>query len=205
MIYKFFESIRLCNGQFGNLPLHEERMARTLQFCGEESVYPDLNLYLDGFDVPQKGLYKCRISYSPGIAPPEFLPYQLKPIKSLRLVEAADCSYAHKFADRSCINKLLEQRQDCDDILITRNGFLSDTSYCNIILRDKQGKWITPSTPLLPGTQRQSILMQGLAEEREVHIADLKEYNLFKLVNAMITWEEAPQIPIRNIINSHIG
>jgi 4-amino-4-deoxychorismate lyase len=205
MNYLFFESIRLFNGRFENLSLHEERMARALKFFDGRTSKPDLKHHLSGFDIPQKGLYKCRLSYAPGLAPPEFVPYNRKRISSLRLVESSGCSYPHKFTDRSCIEQLMEQRLDCDDILITRNGFLSDTSYCNIFLKNRQGVWITPSTPLLPGIQRQSILMHDIAEAKTIHVDELRSYISFKLVNAMIPWEDSEEIPAGNIIGHRIG
>jgi 4-amino-4-deoxychorismate lyase len=200
MTYPFFESIRLQDGQFENLALHEERMGNTIRlFYGRASV-PDLKTYFESFGVPQTGLYKCRLFYGPGLAPPEFVPYIRKLVSSLKLVESAGCSYPYKFADRACIELLLNQRAGCDDILITRNGFLTDTSYCNIILKNRRGAWFTPAIPLFEGVRRMTLIREQLIEPFPIHAGDLNNYVSFKLVNAMINWEEAQEVAVENII-----
>lgn len=54
-------------------------------------------------------------------------------IRSLRLVAADDeLDYHLKYADRSALARLLQRRDDCDEILIVRDGAITDTSYSNV-------------------------------------------------------------------------
>ena len=57
--------------------------------------------------------------------------YCMRAISSLRLVTCDDIDYAYKSADRS----RLGLRGNADEIIIVRNGLLTDTSYSNIALQ----------------------------------------------------------------------
>jgi len=83
----------------------------------------------------RKGLVKCRIVYSNDIQEITYTPYQPKSIKSLKLVEDNTIDYHCKYLDRNHINELYTQRGNCDDIIIVKNGMLTDSSYSNIALR----------------------------------------------------------------------
>ena len=108
----------------------------------------------------------------------------------------ADISYEHKYLDRTALETLLADAKGCDEILITREGLLKDTSIANIALRQR-GVWYTPATPLLPGTTRARLLREGRLIPREIHTDDLAQYDGFALMNAMIgfsVWEQMPHI-----------
>ena len=60
-------------------------------------------------------------------------------------------------------------RQDKDDILIVKNGLLTDTSIANIALYDGND-WYTPLHPLLKGTKRAELLDKGVLKEKEIKI-----------------------------------
>ena len=72
------------------------------------------------------------------------------------MIDNDDICYPYKYTDRDNINRLIELRGDCDDILIIKNGMVTDSSYANVVFRDLNGNWVTPSTFLLPGTIRAS-------------------------------------------------
>ena len=91
----------------------------------------------------------------------------------------------YKSVDRSTLNELKKQQGDCDEILIIRDNHLTDTSYTNVALYDGQ-QWFTPSTPLLPGTMRQSLLDKGILQEREILVSDIPQYQQISLFNAMM-------------------
>jgi 4-amino-4-deoxychorismate lyase len=78
-------------------------------------------------------------------------------IESLKLVEDNTISYRHKYSDRSHLLELMNMRGDCDDILIVKDGYITDTSFSNIVFFDGD-KWVTPARPLLRGTMRESLL-----------------------------------------------
>ena len=63
------------------------------------------------------------------------------------------------------LNSLFQIRQDKDDILIVKNGLLTDTSIANIALYDGND-WYTPLHPLLKGTKRAELLDKGVLKEK---------------------------------------
>jgi 4-amino-4-deoxychorismate lyase len=197
-IFPFFESIRLYNGQYALTGLHEKRMKATReQHFGKTT---DINLinYLHQFEFPKSGLFKCRIEYGLSLSKPEFIPYSQKVIETLRLIEDHSLAYSYKYTNRNPITNLLQQRQQCDDILIVQNGMITDTSYCNIIF-ELEGEWFTPHKPLFKGVQRQFLLDEGMIKSFPIKISDLHKFSHFRLVNAMIPWEESVCLPIGNI------
>ena len=133
----------------------------------------------------RKGLVKCRIVYGEDIQEITYTPYTPKVIQSLRLVEDNSIEYHCKYLDRDQINGLYAQRGECDDIIIVKNGMLTDSSYSNIALR-QNGTWYTPSTCLLKGTRRQQLIDQGRLVEREISVDDIGKYDRVGLVNAMM-------------------
>ena len=62
------------------------------------------------------------------------------------------------------------------------------------------GVWHTPSTYLLPGTRRASLLRLNKIRETEINYHDLENFTELKLINAMIGMEDTEGIPVRNII-----
>ncbi len=203
-LFPFFESIRLHDGQFALTGLHEKRLKTTQQKHFEKAVEITLHNYLYQFEVPPKGLFKCRLFYGATLSKPEFIPYTKKNIRTLRLLEGDRLAYRYKYADRSPIDELMQQRQQCDDILIAQNGMITDTSYCNIIF-ELQGEWFTPNMPLFKGVQRQYLLDKGLIRAFPIKTGDLHKFSQFRLVNAMIPWEESVCRPVAHIkLNNNV-
>ena len=184
------ESIRLDDGEFQNLFYHERRMNRSLKFlCGVQDHF-DLEEFLSKIDRPTKGLYKCRIVYDDESKDIEFIPYQVRPINSLRVVEHDRVSYEFKYADRKLIDRLYGLKKDCDDVLIVKRGLVTDSSYANIVFR-RGKRWYTPWSALLKGTMRSSLLEKNLIHEEEIRVEDIKTFESFKLINAMVQFEGA--------------
>jgi 4-amino-4-deoxychorismate lyase len=173
-------------------------MNRALKFlCGAQEHF-DLENFFRNLDLPSKGLYKCRMVYDEVSKDVEFIPYQFRPVHSLRVIEHDRVSYEFKYADRKLINRLYELRKDCDDVLIVKRGYVTDSSYANIIF--KRGKnWYTPWSALLKGTMRANLIERNLVQEEDIRIEDIKTFDSFKLVNAM--WEfDAPELDISKIV-----
>ncbi len=198
-LFPFFESIRLYNGQFALTGLHEKRMKATLEQHYGKAADTSLHDYLNQFEFPRKGLFKCRLEYGMTLSKPEFIPYTQTVIKTLRLVEGDSLAYSYKYTNRNPITNLLHQRQQCDDILIVQNGMITDTSYCNIIF-ELEGEWFTPHKPLFKGVQRQFLLDEGMIKSFPIKISDLHKFSYFRLLNAMIPWEESVCLPIGKIM-----
>jgi 4-amino-4-deoxychorismate lyase len=119
----------------------------------------------------------------------EFTPYVRREIRSLKLVETTVDSCEYKLEERSAFKTAFDQRGDCDDVILVKNGLLSDTSYSNIALFDGQ-EWHTPRVPLLYGTNRAQLLADGKIVEKDIAVADLKKYSQIALFNAMVEFGE---------------
>jgi len=192
------ESIKLLDGEFHNLFYHEQRMNRSLKMlCGVQDR-TNLEEFLEHVDKPEKGLYKCRLLYDENSREIEIIPYQPRNINRLQVVEHDRINYEFKYQDRKTINRLFELRKDCDDILIVKRGLVTDSSFANIVFR-KGKRWFTPWAPLLKGTQRQKLLERNLIYEEEITPGEIRSYESFKLINAMLEFE-GPECDVSNIV-----
>jgi 4-amino-4-deoxychorismate lyase len=106
--------------------------------------------------------------------------------------------YHLKYADRSALNKLAELRGDCDEILIVKDGQITDTSFSNVVFTDGQ-QFVTPSSYLLPGTMRAALLQSGAITEAPIRTGDLQQFSHVTLINAMLPLHAFPLIPISSI------
>jgi 4-amino-4-deoxychorismate lyase len=77
---------------------------------------------------------------------------------------------------------------------------LTDSSYANVILRDNDGSWVTPSTFLLPGTRRSNLLKGGLVKEADISYSDITKFTELRLINAMMNIDDTEGIAVSNII-----
>lgn len=143
---------------------------------------------------------RCRFIYgTDGVHKVEIVRTARRNIRSLQCVHADDFDYSHKFADRLRFD-LLNQNIQTDDILIIKNGFLTDTTYANIVFRDKTGHFFTPSTPLLAGTKRAQLLTENKIEAVDLRLNDLSKFVEARLINATMDLENSPKILIGNIL-----
>ena len=195
---RLIESIKLLDGRFSNLSYHEQRMTRSLKelFQGERQI--NLSSILENLDYPKNGFYKCRILYDNNTRHIEFIPYTLKPISSLKVVVCDTILYDHKYSDRNSIHQLMLQKKECDDILIVKNGLVTDSSYANIVFKNGVS-WYTPDQCLLKGTMRESLLDAGLIEVQPMKVTDIVKFKKFKLINAMLGFDGA-EYDISNIL-----
>lgn len=181
-MYPLFETIRVDWGLAHLLSYHQERLERSYQQFFKKSCPWELASILP--QLPATGLFKLRFLYNDHSYSFEIVPYKSKTINSLKLIEIDDYQYDLKFTDRSFIDQTFALRGDCDDVLMTKNGYLTDTSYCNILLFDGI-EWVTPEKPLFKGVQRQYLLDQKIVASRSIHTHDLNQYQECQLVNAL--------------------
>ncbi len=191
------ETIRVEDGQLFNMEYHQQRANASAQQLWNGKA-PDLLNALNETSIPLKGVFKCRIIYGKKIGRIDFQPYTARPIQALKLVESNSINYALKYADRPAIDALFAQKGCADDILIIKNGLVTDTSYCNVLF-EKNGKWATPDTPLLPGTMRASLLAKGIIIEERIKAADIHRFSRLKLINAMLPFDKGIEIPTAKI------
>jgi 4-amino-4-deoxychorismate lyase len=197
---RLVETIKVENGILLNISFHNERMARSLYEVYGLSKNADLEKIINIQSFTGKGIYKCRVVYDDRIVKVEFLPYIIKSVRSLKMVTDDNISYPCKFINRDNILRLMEMCGECDDILIIRKEMVTDSSYANVVFRDVHGYWVTPSSYLLPGTRRASLLHRGLIKETIIRYTDLNKYTEVKLINSMIGIEDTEGIPVANII-----
>lgn len=187
----FIESIRITNCSPEHLDLHSRRIVRTIGT--PIALCPDLPPELVGSVVKWRVEYNAR-----GIVSQEYLPYRIPQIKTLRTVVADDLDYSFKYADRSAISALFATRGECDDILIVKNGNVTDSSFCNVVF-ERDGICYTPAEPLLEGVRRASLLRSGRIVPRQISCAEIGNFDRIYLINAMIDLGEVV-IDLRRVL-----
>jgi len=193
------ETIKCKNGELFNLRIHQARFNLTRRALFRMKDEISLEKIVKIPENCQTGLFRCRVVYGEKIEKIEFLPHRYRTVKSLKLVRADDLDYRFKFANREKLSALFEQRGNCDDILIVKNGFITDSFMANVVFFDGK-KWRTPDTPLLPGTQRARLIYEKKIYVCPVTPADLPKYEKAGLINAMQDLDEMPKIDSSNII-----
>jgi 4-amino-4-deoxychorismate lyase len=195
---RLIETVYLKDGEFRNLKYHQLRMeSSSKELFGVPNNWT-LENKLHAYAYPESGLFKIKVIYDTEVKQIEFVPYMPKPVQSLKLISSDAISYAHKFENRQMLNELYQQRGNCDDVVIIKNGFVTDTSYANLIFR-KGAEWFTPTTFLLPGTMRAFLLDSHQVKSTEIRVEDMVKYDSCKLINAMLGMD-APEIPVSSII-----
>ena len=199
MKQQFVETIKIKNGKALALPYHQARMERTIRrffpsfpsFTSFPSI-ASADIKLSSLISPKEemNLYKARVVYgAQGVEAIEYAPYKMKEIHFLKVVEDDSIDYTYKSTDRSALNALAAQKGDCDEIIIIKNGLITDTSFTNLALFDGN-RWLTPKHPLLLGTKRAQLLEAGIIEEAELTLEDLRKAEKVSLFNAMIDFGE---------------
>lgn len=189
----FIESIKVVDGVPQNLELHAGRASRTIyDHFGIRGGLPLQEIQHEARRHPQ-GLYKMRILYSKEIISINCEEYQPRNVRSLKLVEGGNIEYSYKYEDRSSLNRLLELKGECDDILIVKDGFVTDTSYSNIVF-GKGGKLFTPKAFLLNGVKREFLLKSGIITQTEVRPSDIASFDSIFMINSMLDMHPAERI-----------
>lgn len=195
---QFLETVKVVDGAFIHPELHLERMRQTVKefFCTsvQETLFQELVVP----EAMSQGKVKCRILYGASVEEVEFQPYTPKRIGSLKLVDGTGIDYSHKYANRSCLTRLLQEKGECDDVLIVCNGLITDTSYSNVVLSDGSG-YYTPNSYLLNGTCRQRLLAEGKVVPIKITVNNLASFEKLYLINAMLGIDDEITIPVGNI------
>ncbi len=182
---KLLETVKTVDGDILHVNYHQERLDRSMATLNYQSEYNLASL----IQAPKKGTYRCRIIYDNDNIRIEYLPYQAKSIRSLKVVTDNSVEYALKYTNRDQLNALFKLRGSCDDIAIIKNGYLTDTTIANIALFDTK-QWYTPKRPLLHGTTRQRLLDNGTIIEKEITLASIPSYEKCAVFNAMMGFVE---------------
>ena len=194
---RLFETIKISDGKPENLYLHNERLNHSRKLLFGKSDQLKLEDYINVPENAKKGLFRCRVIYSDSVISIEYTPYIPAKIKTLKKVYADSLKYDHKFLNRTTLLSLIDKNV-ADDIVIIRNGLITDTSYANIVFTDGE-KWVTPDTPLLKGTMRAFLLSKGVITEERITINDMYRFTHLRMINAMLGFA-AKDISVSSII-----
>ena len=183
----YFETIKCDDMEVFNIKYHQKRISNT--------IGKNINL-LEYIYPPNNKLLKCKIIYNQDdIIDVIFDIYKKKEIKSLKIVNDDKINYKYKYQDRDELNTLSKQKDTANDIIIVKNGLVTDTTIANIaILIEDQ--WFTPKQPLLFGTTRQRYIESGKLKEKDITIEDIQKAEKIALLNAMIDFDILEDIKI---------
>lgn len=198
-MYPLFETICVKNGMVQNIEWHQMRYINSYQvYYGKLPT----NTIMDGIVLPdftRSGTYKMRISYNESSKIVDFEKYTRKNIKTLKIVMDNTIEYGLKYTDRLYLDLLKRKKEGCDDILIVKNGMVTDSSICNIVFFDGH-EWMTPESPLLKGTSRERLIRSGRIKQHHIKVSEISNYQSFKLINAMKDFDDIKEIEVINII-----
>ncbi len=177
---QFFETIYCKDGKAFYLEYHTKRVWNT--------IGKDLQLN-ENITPPNNGLFRCKVIYNrTHIEDVSYFLYKKREIKKLKIIQCDSIEYTYKYLDRKHIDTLFSQKKECDEILIIKNGLLTDTSIANISIF-KDNRWLTPKTPLLKGTTRERLLEEQKIQEADLSVKDLLHCKKIALSNAMIGFD----------------
>ena len=196
---RFIESIKVEDQKIFLVELHQKRMNETFSHFEKECKIDIHSLFLN-LEHDEDGLYKFRIEYDlDNNLKTQIVPHAISEHDDFELVIDNELNYHFKSADRTQFQKL-KNDSDADEIIIIKENQITDTSYSNLLfLKDKT--WFTPKTYLLNGVMRQSLLASKKIKEMEITIDNIKEYSHFQLINALNDFDEMFIYPIEKIIN----
>ena len=199
-MYPFFETIRYKNGILENLSYHQARINRTLRALGgNTSIQLDKIQLVHDFE--KDIVYKIKCLYNlEGASHVEKEIYHKKTIQTVSIHLAGQEEYQNKYTDRTWLNEALK-KSGTDEIIIVQNNLVKDGNYANLVFFNGT-EWHTPLHPLLLGTHRARLIDENKIIEKNITLSDLANYTSLKYINAMMLWEESPEIEIGQLAHS---
>jgi len=182
------ETIKIKNGKIENIEWHNRRCNRSRKELFNATTPLDLETFIS---PPSKGLYRCRITYTEEVQTIEYLPYTPKRFNEFTLIKS-QIEYHYKYNNRAELTAL---KKDYDEIIIEKEGLLTDTTIANIAFYNGQ-EWLTPKTPLLEGTIRAKLLHNNFLIPKDIKKKALKNFSHMALMNAMIGFQIQKNINI---------
>lgn len=128
---------------------------------------------------------KGRIAYGlDGIGQIGFEIYHRPRAERALLLDCGNLTYRFKWQDRSQFKKVCEGLPEGGYPIFHRNGILTDGLSANLVI-ELDGKLLTPDSPLLAGTMRESLLRAGRLDSVQLSIEDLLRADKVWLINAL--------------------
>ena len=183
----FLESIRIYKNKPCLIKYHNLRLNNTIKHhFGNNTPYINISDYLSTDELNPNLEYKCRVIYSTSVISVEYEKYNRKIIKTIKAVFAnKPIDYSYKKVLRPELDKLFEQRGNADEIMIIDNkGFITDAYYYNYVF-EKESKFYTPETNLLPGVMRSSLIDKNKILLKNFHSTEIKSFERIHLINAL--------------------
>ncbi|CAG5008075.1 hypothetical protein DYBT9275_04188 [Dyadobacter sp. CECT 9275] len=193
------ETIAVENRQLKNIRYHEDRLNKTRKALWGASEAWNLSELIVIPDTVSDALHKCRLAYGREIDNIRWEAYAFRTIRTIQKVHQDEVDYAYKYDQRPQLNALFADRGKADEILIIKQGMVTDSYYGNVAFK-KDEKWYTPDTYLLPGTQRAFLLDSGIIEEARIAEEDIRKYSHIRLFNAMVGWKNAVELGVETIL-----
>lgn len=180
---KLLETIKIVNGKAQFLEYHNARLNYARRVLFNAQNYIDLKNIIQA--PSQNGTYKSRIVYSKMIESVEYSPYQDRHFKTFKVIQDNNLLYNFKYLNRTDLNRLVALKDEADEIIIIKKGFVTDSSIANLAFLH-QDQWITPLTPLLNGTMRERLLREKKIVEVAIRLEDLKKFSNMAMMNALL-------------------
>ena len=207
----FIETFMLRDGELIAGELHRERMLRTLQEQGADTgstflqsllstaPWREVEAYLTGQQILPATTYRLTLEYSlAGLSAIRLVPYCKRTIRALRPILLPEgFEYSCKYDDRSFFDRMkAELANDEEPLFVRPDSTITDTSFTNVLIETKAG-YLTPTRPLLKGTQREGLLRTGLiAEADDLTLSTIRsKAKAILLINALLPLEEALRLP----------
>lgn len=197
---QFIESIRIKNRKASNLEWHKRRVQNCFENFFHGSKVLDLEEIIENNPIEENGVFKFRIIYDNVSHQISVSPYIKKEINSLMCIHNDNINYSFKHNDRSELKSMFDKRGNADDILIIKNGLVTDSHYANVAFL-KKDHWHTPKEPLLKGTQRAKLVAEKRIKLLEIKSNEINNFEKVALFNAMIPFEERIEISTEAIMN----
>lgn len=185
-MYHFIETIHAENFQTFLFEQHLQRIQMTIrEYYGLYKNLSTLKTEINQITSSIENKTKISIHYNDKNHQIIKQRYQSKKITRFFIIEKNDLDYHLKYADRTPFEQLKKQLLPDEEIIITQNGNLTDTTFSNICLY-KKGIWYTPNTPLFNGIKRQFLLSQNLIQQINITTENLNQFEKLCLINSML-------------------
>jgi 4-amino-4-deoxychorismate lyase len=190
--HNLLETIKINNKRIENIKYHNQRFNLSKkELFGCDKI---IDLY-DYITPPDDKLYRCRVVYNCDILKVEYIPY-IPRVQKRFIIKESDIDYRYKYENRDSLNALIKNNTKYDDVIISKDNLLTDTTIANIAFFDGKS-WITPKKPLLYGTMREKLLENNFLIPKDIKIDDIEKFYGFALMNAMIGFQIIDKVKIR--------
>lgn len=204
-MYLFLETMYYDYAGIRNLELHLERVQSSLIYASggvlsgsAYTTFIQIKEILRSFRIPGN-VQKVRMLYDDKGLELEASHLHIQYPASFRCVEVDDgFDYSYKFSDRKILDEAFDKREDSEEVILIRKGYITDSSKANLAFR-KNEVWYTPYFPLLAGTTWKKLVREKKIIPRPIHVDQIKLFDGVRTFNALHLFEAAPEIPIDRV------